>query len=119
MKNHVVPELILKLEVQLKNWFEEAVFPEMDERVLRRLEYRLGSSIAKDVARTIYPGLKARLLEDLELTQPKQYPPSATSSDSPSSIGSGTRAGTSCAMYYYVLTTQRSTLSRQAAAEEP
>ncbi len=118
MKNHVVPELILKLEVQLKNWFEEAVFPEMDERVLRRLEYRLGSSIAKDVARTIYPGLKARLLEDLELTQPKQYPPSATGSDSSSSIGSGTRAGTSCAMYY-VLTTQCSTLSRQAAAEEP
>ncbi|RDX49826.1 hypothetical protein OH76DRAFT_1482913 [Lentinus brumalis] len=93
MKNHVVPELILKLEVQLKNWFEEAVFPEMDERVLRRLEYRLGSSIAKDIARTIYPGLKARLLEDLELTQPKQYPPSATGSDSSSSIGSGTRAG--------------------------
>ncbi|RDX47623.1 hypothetical protein OH76DRAFT_1484536 [Lentinus brumalis] len=93
MKNHVVPELILKLEVQLKNWFEEAVFPEMDERILRRLEYRLGSSIAKDVGRIIYPGLKACLLEDFELTQAKQHPQSVTGSDSPSSTGSGMHAG--------------------------
>ncbi|TFK77658.1 hypothetical protein K466DRAFT_668661 [Polyporus arcularius HHB13444] len=87
MKHQVVPDLILQLEVQLKNWFEEAVFPEMDERVLRRLEYRLGkSNIAKDVEKIIYPGLKQRLLKDLEHTQ--QRPPSVRGSDRASSVGS-------------------------------